>query len=778
MGKSPHNEGDGLNGDSFGVNRTLPRAWTILMLSLTACEAGHLIGGDPVEPRLPKDAGLPRLANGHDASGERTPFNSNANNGSSNGDDSIACLPLPRESRRSVVSHPRNRWVRRATPEQTPPFGWEAGAAYDPSSSTWLHHGGHDGIPQGFALFAFSFEQNQWRQRFAPTSPGGACNLDGSMAVDTRRRLLIRFPSDSLGHGYQYSRSFFLKYSWVWLYDIAAGEWKNMRPPPYTLSRDYTAEDWVGGNSSVAYDPVRGIFYKFGGGTSQRLFHVYDPHDNSITEITTTPAPSHRNGAGLAFNAASDALILFGSQWGKPDSRTWSYDPKRQRWTAHQLQPTPPFGVGNPNHGVASIPRIACDDIGHSCLAVTWQDSPDGGRGGRHETWRLDTRQWKWQRVGTNDDELPSSLSRSRNLHFAADLRLYVLELQASEAGPKKNSLWTFRPDSDRQSDSPESPRSLQLVVERERTVMTWPRVPGAVGYRIYRGEGSRRAEVATSLLAGTRCPAYTDHAVASGKIYHYDVRSIDDLGNESVTGAIASTKPSVPEMPRVSLPSVRQATLRWSLPRSSTNIVGYNVYRGLVTPRAKKKGSAGTWTDNDPEYAQTAVVQVEAIEGLEKINDTLLFENRFVDRGVDLTKTEVDPADYRYKVFAYVVRSVNRRGDESGPSPYALTIPQAPRNVFVREVGQRTAEIKWDGVDDGGIAGYQVVRLGSGGAQTGYVIDTQLTTSRRITRRLETQRNRFWITAVDHLGQLGEPSSPAWFGHRYSGYFEGPWHQ
>ncbi|MEJ7733139.1 MAG: hypothetical protein WKG00_28580 [Polyangiaceae bacterium] len=32
----------------------------------------------------------------------------------------------------------------------------------------------------------------------------------------------------------------------------------------------------------------------------------------------------------------------------------------------------------------------------------------------------------------------------------------------------------------------------------------------------------------------------------------------------------------------------------------------------------------------------------------------------------------------------------------------------------------------------------------------------------------------RFWITAVGALGQEGQPSTPAWFGQRYEGYFEG----
>jgi len=36
----------------------------------------------------------------------------------------------------------------------------------------------------------------------------------------------------------------------------------------------------------------------------------------------------------------------------------------------------------------------------------------------------------------------------------------------------------------------------------------------------------------------------------------------------------------------------------------------------------------------------------------------------------------------------------------------------------------------------------------------------------------------RFWVVALDALGQEGQPSSPAWFNHSYRGFYPDEWHQ
>jgi hypothetical protein len=144
------------------------------------------------------------------------------------------------------------------------------------------------------------------------------------------------------------------------------------------------------------------------------------------------------------------------------------------------------------------------------------------------------------------------------------------------------------------------------------------------------------------------------------------------------------------------------------------------------------------------------------------------------VDDSIDLAKPGPESADYKFAVYAYIVKAVNMRGGESGPSPYALTIPSEPTNVLNRESGN-TAELRWDANAEKGIAGYRVYKLEGTWNITRLTADPIKATS---FSHKSSGPTRYWIVAVDALGQEGQPSSPAWHQHRFDGFFRGEWHQ
>jgi hypothetical protein len=143
------------------------------------------------------------------------------------------------------------------------------------------------------------------------------------------------------------------------------------------------------------------------------------------------------------------------------------------------------------------------------------------------------------------------------------------------------------------------------------------------------------------------------------------------------------------------------------------------------------------------------------------------------------------EAAPYRYGVYAYRVRAVNKLGVESGAGPYALTIPSAPQWVFSKEEGTK-CYLKWVKNPEHGITGYHIYRMESPRINGPGQVVVRLTrepvaTPHYLDANAGKETARFWIVAVDALGQEGYPSAPVWHERQYKKYyapFTGEWHQ
>ncbi len=192
------------------------------------------------------------------------------------------------------------------------------------------------------------------------------------------------------------------------------------------------------------------------------------------------------------------------------------------------------------------------------------------------------------------------------------------------------------------------------------------------------------------------------------------------------------------------------------------------------VAVKTVKKGIGQAWRDNDPEYPQPLVSNVREVKDLVKLNDAPVTGTTFSDGKVDLLAKGPESGDYSHAVYAYVVRAVNRLGAESGLSPYALTIPSEPTNVLVRNKDGGAWELRWDANPEKGISGYRVYRtVGQQG-----LMEPLTPEAVKATRFEGKGQGRLWVTAVDGLGQEGQPSSPANVQASYAGHVAGEWHQ
>ncbi|MBA2226152.1 fibronectin type III domain-containing protein [Thermogemmata fonticola] len=662
-------------------------------------------------------------------------------------------------------AHPVNCWVLQSPrPGQpVPDFPYEGSGGYDPLRRRWIHHGGHDGIPQGFQTFLFDLESGRWEQRFPPTSPPGACCVDGANVFDRVQGVFVRFPGGSLGHGYQWSRGVKLKESHVWIYDPQTNEFINMRPEPYGMKGRQSAP--IGGlNSSGTYDPEHELVISFGGqsssGAHQRLF-AYDVYSNQLYILPAKQSPPARDGAALAYDRSQNRLVLFGSQY-LVDERTWLYDFQTENWEALKLEPHPP--AHKVTRDYCTIPRMAYDSRHQVLLLVVWK-AQDG-----HETWVLDLKQRQWRKMNPVQEPSPSK-SRSRNLDYDEERNLFILETSSDKTN--RPEIWTYRYAEQKQEKQLSAPQSLRALTDEEGGVqLAWSAVGGAERYRIYRAVADKPWQTQFTLAGQTDSCTWRDRAPSATATTWYRITAVDAQGRESPPSRRARSDPPAPRRLTASATD-KGVSLQWPA-ADQADIVGWHVYRGRVIPRTVRKGQPAAWRDNDPEYDQPQFVEVQDIVQWQRLTREPVRQTHWHDT-VTLRQKSPD-SDYPWTVYAYVLRAVNRLGRESGPSPYVLTIPSEPRHVLCREV-EDFAEIQWEPPLEKNVIGYHIYMLR--GTWEIIRLTDQPIRETRYRYRVGRQRvTRFWVTAVDHLGQEGQPSSPAWFGRAYRGFFEGDWHQ
>ena len=139
----------------------------------------------------------------------------------------------------------------------------------------------------------------------------------------------------------------------------------------------------------------------------------------------------------------------------------------------------------------------------------------------------------------------------------------------------------------------------------------------------------------------------------------------------------------------------------------------------------------------------------------------------------------------YRFAVYAYRVRAVNALGVEGGPFAARPDDPLGPA-VAVRARTGASCRPELVRQPRGGLAGLPRLPHGEPADQRpgaeGHPPDRRSPGRARFTDpRAGGQTRRYWVVAVDALGQEGFPSAPAWHYRQFRQYYEpfvGEWHQ
>ena len=637
-----------------------------------------------------------------------------------------------------IIAQKPNTWVKRSPIFGGPPspkLGYETSLDYDIKNKKIIRHGGHNqggGGEQGFETWVYDLAEGTWTLMYPNTSPPGNC-CSRTNVVDQANGKFIRFPGFSGNHGWQWRKHILNLDSSVWAYDLNENKWVNMRPFP---------EVSVGPARAAAYDADNQVVLVFNVNEPKRTA-AYDLYTNTWTllypESQPPEKPFYNPGFNMTYDQSQKLFVLFGVGDGT-DPRTFTFDIRKNQWKDMQPDANPTYYEADPVMAYDSSNRVTV------CVAANKKKNS-------LETWAYDAKLNQWQKMNPVKEPVTSG-ERSRLLTYSPDQNLIILENRWSPGRWRTNEqqVWTYRYADVPGKDILLPPQKLELKTTDKNARLSWEPVNQAEGYNIYRGTGKKPWLVDYAKIAHVKTNSFIHNDLEKNLIHYYYVTSVDS-NKESLPSAKVRTQPKVITDIIVFPLSKNEVEVEWKT--ENEDALGYNVYRAETTA-----------------MNQT----LEVTTSFERVNKELIKEAKFIDNVL------LD------KVYAYRVCAVNNLGVESGPSPYILTIPSPPQYVFSKEDGN-DCQLKWRENPEKSVVGYNIYRTRKDKFDDRHdllnkepIRATMFTDANAIKGMPKEPSNtgrRYYITAVDFLGQESFPSSPVWFYREWRKFYEtGVWHQ
>lgn len=679
-----------------------------------------------------------------------------------------------------------NTWVKRSPLPAGPPsprLGYEGACAWDTRHHLLIRYGGHNqggGGEQNAETWLFEPRTARWTLVEPNTSPPGICCGQQNVFDPVQGRYL-RFPAFSGSHGWQWWRELYLNDSSVWSFDTGSRTWRNLRPVPSPSPRPLRCASW---------DAEHQVVVLFGGEGSQEGTLVYDPYDNTWTRQKPPQEPPFRSGGNMAYDAARKLHVLFGSQFGD-DPHTRGYDLRTNTW--RDLSP-PSMPPTKENDAVLTYDPLARKVV--ALVKIT--EGKDEEPRHRLETWTYDAGANRWTKMDPPREPDPSG-NRARVLSFAPELNLAILENRPHPPyGAAEQQIWTYRlvAAAPIAEEAQLTPGGLSVTTASGRVMLRWASDPRrkASPTTIYRSSGERPFPLTFSQVGTVAAgrTTFEDSAPPAGKINLYAVS-----GKEGPKSEPVRAQPRIIEDGVVSVIDARRVELSWK-PAPEADVAGYHVERAAV--EVYSEDQLRRLKGQTEPLAEPSVGAVRRIGAFTRLTTAPVRDARFTDTTVDLERPQgvtgspaferslpaeqLDPQGkpYRFAVYAYRIRAVNRLGVESGPSPALFTLPSGPQSLFAREEGAG-CRLRWAPNPEKRRRGYRVYRM-NGRFDRDPI--PRLSPDPVAAAEFEDPNagkptRRYYVVAVDALGQEGFPSAPVWYNREWKAFylpFTGEWHQ
>ncbi|HZN34741.1 MAG TPA: hypothetical protein VFB80_13025 [Pirellulaceae bacterium] len=581
----------------------------------------------------------------------------------------------------------------------------------------------------------------------SPVSP--RLGYEGACVWDSKHQLLVRYGGHNQGGGGEQGAE-------VWTYNPHTAVWKLMEPN--------TSPPGVCCNAQNVYCPPRERYVRFpffsgshGWQWGRELYlndssvWTYDLSANQWRNMRPLPTPKLAPYRAAAWDSDRNVVVVFGGE--NSTEGTLIYDPLKNEWRWPK-PPSEPEGRSGGSMAYDTSHRL------HILFGSQFTDDP--------HTWAYDVAKNQWR-----DMQPPSQPPTNKNdavltydpLHQKV---IGIIKVSMGEGDEATSELQTWAYDAGANQWQRMSPAAEpQSSGNRARNLIFAPELNLAILENCT--SRPREQQVWTYRYAEAPVAAKPPAAAPSPLV-------------EDVV---------------VSVLNAKRIEISWTA-AADPGVAGYHVERAAV--EVYSDDQLQRLKSRTPPLAEPSVGAFRKIGPFESLTKEPTTALAFVDEGVDLDKPQVIEGDatydrelhpehvdaggrpYRRAVFAYRVRSVNKRGESSGPSPAVFTIPSSPQQVFSREEGT-TCQVKWAANPERGICGYRVYRMDGrfDKEPISRLTPDPLAATTYADPAAGKQSRRYYIVAVDALGQEGLPSAPVWFQREWRQFylpFIGEWHQ
>jgi hypothetical protein len=587
------------------------------------------------------------------------------------------------------------------------------------------------------------------------TPPSPRLGYEGACVWDARNQVMIRYGGHNQGGGGEQG-------SEIWTFDPRSAKW--------TIKEPNTSPPGICCGQQNIFDPVSGRYIRFPAFSASHGWQwmrevylndssvwTYDLAENKWRNMRPLPTAHPRPLRCASYDTDRRVIVLFGGE-GSHEG-TWTYDP----WTNEWKRMSPPSEPAPRSGG-----NMAYDQKHKLHILFGAQFDDD------QHTWAYDLAKNEWRDM--QPAEMPPTDKNDAVLTYdaAAEKVLAIAKVTTGKDDDATHALETWAYDAGENHWKKMNPeREPDSTGNRARQLMFAP-------------------ELGVALLENR----------AHGKINEQQIWAyrLPPVDKGAAVERPAESRPAYPPLVvdvGVSVIDPRQVEISWQAPQGA-EITGYFVERAPV--EVLSEDQLKRLKSQTPPLVSPSVGLIRRIGKFERITKAPVTETRFSDTLVDLAQKsaidgepieerrvhdeELDAGgrEYRYGVYAYRVRALDAVGGASGPSPATFTIPSAPQHFFAQEDGT-TCHLKWEPNPEKGIAGYRVYRMDGRYNKNPIVRRTEQPIAQTTFTDSDAGKGtrRYYVVAVDALGQEGFPSSPVWFNREWKPFYQpfvGEWHQ